>query len=153
VDSSKLLRAIETDSVRHERELAVVKEPQARSAARAQATKFASAGLTTIDQLSRNQCNDYARRFREWFGSNPDGEVPHPVAEHERTARLGRWGTKLLMGFEVVFAAWITATFNFAQHCSCNATYADHRGYELLGIVGEVWSSRIVTAVFGRPVS
>jgi hypothetical protein len=116
VDSSKLLRAIETDSVRHERELAVVKEPQARSAARAQATKFASAGLTTIDQLSRNQCNDYARRFREWFGSNPDGEVPHPVAEHERTARLGRWGTKLLMGFEVVFAAWITATFNFAQH-------------------------------------
>lgn len=116
MDSSKLLRAIETDSARHERELAVVQEPQARSAARAQATKFASAGLATVDQLSRNQCNDYARRFREWFGSNPDGEVPHPVAEHERTARLGRWGTKLLMGFEVVFASWITATFNFAQH-------------------------------------
>jgi hypothetical protein len=116
VDSSKLLRAIESDSARHERELTVVKEPHARSAARAQATKFASAGLTTIDQLSHNQCSDYTRRVREWFGSNPDGAVPHPVAEHERTARLGRWGTKLLMGFEVVFAAWITATFNFAQH-------------------------------------
>ena len=116
MDSNKLLKAIETDSARHERELAVVKEPQARTAVRAQATKFASAGLATVDQLSRNQCSDYARRFREWFGSNPDGEVPHPVAEHERVARLGRWGTKLLMGFEVVFAAWITATFNFAQH-------------------------------------
>jgi hypothetical protein len=116
VDSSKLLTAIESDAARHERELAVVKEPQARSAARAQATQFASAGLATIDQLSRNQCNDYTRRFREWFGSNPDGEVPHPVADHERSARLGRWGTKLLMGFEVAFAAWITATFNFAQH-------------------------------------
>jgi hypothetical protein len=116
VETNQLLKGIERDAVRYEGELAVVKEPQARTMARQQAAKFASAGLATIDQFSRNQCNDYMRRFREWFGSNPEFEVPHPVAEHQRSARLGRWGTKLLMGFEVVFAAWITATFNFAQH-------------------------------------
>jgi uncharacterized membrane protein len=116
METNQVLKEIERDAARHERELAVVQEPQARSTARTQAAKFASAGLATVDQLSRNQCNDYTRRFREWFGSNPDCEVPHPVAEHQRSARLGRWGTKLLMGFEVVFAAWITATFNFAQH-------------------------------------
>ena len=116
MESNQLLKGIERDVVRHERELAVLREPQARNMACTQAAKFASAQLATLDQLSRNQCNDYIRRFREWFGSNPECEVPHTVAEHQRSARLGRWGTKLLMGFEVVFAAWITATFNFAQH-------------------------------------
>lgn len=116
VENKRLLKGIERDAMRHERELAVIREPEARTVARTQAAKFASAALATVDQLSRNQCNEYMRRFREWFGSNPECEVPHPLAEHQRSARLGRWGTKLLMGFEVVFAAWITATFNFAQH-------------------------------------
>lgn len=116
VESNRLLKGIEQDLMRHERELAVIREPQARASATAQAAKFASGALTTVDQLSRNQCHEYIRRFREWFGNNPECEVPHSIAEHQRSARLGRWGTRLLMGFEVVFAAWITATFNFAQH-------------------------------------
>ena len=116
MNTNQLLKGIETSATRHERELALVREPQARTMARKQAIQFASAGLETIDQLSRNQCHAYARHFREWFGRDPECEVPHPLAEHQRSARLGRWGTKLLMGFEVVFAAWITATFNFAQH-------------------------------------
>jgi hypothetical protein len=116
VDSYQLLKGIERNTMRHERELAVVREPQARTMARRQAAQFASAGLETMDQLSRNHCHEYVRHFREWFGSDPECEIPHPVAEHQRSARLGRWGAKLLMGFEVVFAAWLTATFNFAQH-------------------------------------
>jgi hypothetical protein len=116
VDSYQLLKGIERNIMRHERELAVVREPQARTMARRQAAQFASTGLEIMDQLSRSHCHGYARHFREWFGSDPECEVPHPVAEHQRSARLGRWGAKLLMGFEVVFAAWLTATFNFAQH-------------------------------------
>ena len=114
--SSQLLKSMKKDAAHHEHELAVVKEANASNAAKFEAAKFASAELTTVDQLSNNQRSHYVRRFREWFGADPDSDVPHPIAEHERNASLGRWGSKLLMGFEVAFAAWLTATFNFAQH-------------------------------------
>jgi hypothetical protein len=116
MENSRLLKNIASAAAGHERELAVVREPQARSLAQAKAARFASAELATLDQLARNQCSHYARRFREWFGTNPESDVPHPVADHQRSARLGRWGARLLMSFEVAFAAWLTATFNFAQH-------------------------------------
>jgi hypothetical protein len=116
VESSKLLKAVTRDVARHERELAVIKEPHAREVARDEAAQFATAELAVIDQLSRNQCSHYMHRYREWFGTNPENNVPHPVGDHQRSALLGRWGAKLLMAFEVAFAAWLTATFNFAQH-------------------------------------
>jgi len=116
MESSRLLKTIASDTAGHERELAVVREPQARGLAQSEAARFASAELATLDQLARNQCSHYARRFREWFGTNPESDIPHPIADHQRSARLGRWGARLLMSFEVAFAAWLTATLNFAQH-------------------------------------
>ncbi len=116
MEASQLLKRMKKDTAHHEQELTVVKESGAFQVARTEAAKFASAELATVEQIASNQRSHYVRQFHEWFGSDPASDVPHPVTEHERNASLGRWGARLLMGFEVAFAAWLTATFNFAQH-------------------------------------
>ncbi len=116
MEASQLLKRMKKDTAHYEQELAVVKESNAAQGVRTEAAKFASAELASVEQIASNQRSHYVQQFWQWFGADPASDVPHPVTEHERNASLGRWGARLLMGFEVAFAAWLTATFNFAQH-------------------------------------
>ena len=93
-----------------ERELRLVKDPARLASLRWQASEWAQRVLPQIENHLAGLCHEFTSQYLAWGLRLPEASdriIPRVISAHDFRARIGRFGARLMEGFEAVFNCWL----------------------------------------------